>query len=106
MNLKLRENKTMRMNNNKIAIMVSTILLVLLVPLIVMQFTDEVNWSLFDFVLAAILLFGAGLIGYFVMRKVGHSKFRLVLYIILLAVLLLIWAELAVGIFGTPFGGD
>ena len=35
--------------------------LVLLIPLIAMQFTDEVNWSGGDFVFAALLLLGVGI---------------------------------------------
>jgi hypothetical protein len=33
---------------------------VLLVPLVAMQFTEEVDWSLFDFAFAAVLLGGTG----------------------------------------------
>ena len=33
--------------------------LILLVPFIAMQFTDEINWKPFDFVVAGLLLLGA-----------------------------------------------
>jgi hypothetical protein len=36
--------------------------LILLVPLVAMQFTDQVDWGVFDFVFAAVLLGGAGLL--------------------------------------------
>jgi hypothetical protein len=36
--------------------------LILLVPLVAMQFTDEVNWGVADFVLAGALLGGTGLL--------------------------------------------
>lgn len=81
-------------------------LLLLLIPLIAMQFSDEVNWTLFDFVVAAILLLGTGLVIEFVLRNVKKITHRIIICIIILAVLLLIWAELAVGIFGTPFSGN
>jgi hypothetical protein len=70
-----------------------------------MQFTDEVSLTLLDFVVAGALLLGTGLIFELVIRKVKKIKYQIVVCVALLVVLLLIWAELAVGIFGTPFGG-
>jgi hypothetical protein len=71
-----------------------------------MQFTDDVNWTLFDFVVAGALLLGTGLICELVIRKVKIRKFRIAICMVLLILLFLIWAELAVGIFGTPLGGN
>ncbi|MBT8049726.1 MAG: hypothetical protein KJO70_00910 [Gammaproteobacteria bacterium] len=74
--------------------------LALLTPLIAMQFTEEVNWDLADFlVFGALLLFfcSAYEIG---TRLIGNRVYRLGLGIVLLAAFILIWAELAVGIFG------
>ena len=78
----------------------------LLIPLIAMQFTDEVNWTALDFVIAGALLFVTGLIFDLVMRKVKNTKYRIAILIIVILVFFLIWAELAVGIFGTPFSGS
>ena len=78
--------------------------LLLLIPLIAMQFTKEVNWSLFDFVVAGVLLFGTGLACELVLRKVKTIRHRVILCAIFIAVLFIIWIELAIGIFGTPFG--
>ncbi len=83
-----------------------TATLILLVPLVAMLFTEEVDWQLFDFVVAAILLFGTGLLIEFVLRKVKNTQTRLLYCGIVLAVLFLVWAELAVGIFGSPFAGS
>jgi CHASE2 domain-containing sensor protein len=71
-----------------------------------MQFSEEVDWDLFDFIIAAILLFGTGFIIEFVLRKVKTTQKRLLYCGIVLAVLFLVWAELAVGIFGSPFAGS
>lgn len=79
---------------------------ILLLPLIAMQFTEGVDWQLFDFFIAAILLFGAGLLLEFVLRKVKSTEKRLVYCGIILLVLFLVWAELAVGFLGTPFAGS
>jgi ABC-type Mn2+/Zn2+ transport system permease subunit len=93
------------MQNKRLIGILLTVALLLLIPLIAMQFTDEVSWSLFDFVVAGILLLGTGLMCEFVMRKVHKIEYRIAICVVLLAALLLIWAELAVGIFGTPFSG-
>ncbi|MFZ1369489.1 MAG: hypothetical protein WAR78_03855, partial [Ferruginibacter sp.] len=71
-----------------------------------MQFTAEVNWSLPDFVIAGALLFGTGLLCEFVLRTFKKTGQRIAICAVILAVLFIIWAELAVGIFGTPFAGS
>ena len=96
----------MIMQNKRLIGIVIAVVVLLLIPLIAMQFTDEVNWTLYDFVVAAVLLFGTGLMCEFVMRKVTKVKYRIAICAVLLMVLLLIWVELAVGIFGTPFAGS
>lgn len=78
----------------------------LLIRLIAMQFSSEVNWSLFDFLVMGILLTGVGLTLEFVLRKVKRKTSRIALIAAILIAFLLIWAELAVGIFGTPFAGS
>ena len=92
--------------NKRLAGIVLTAALLLLIPLISMQFTNEVKWSLFDFIVAGVLLFGTGFICELVMRKVKKIRYRIVICVFILAVLALIWLELAVGIFGTPFAGS
>ncbi len=91
-------------NKRHIGIVI-TVALLLLIPLIAMQFTDEVNWTLFDFIVAGFLLLVTGLMCELVIRKVNKIEYRIAICLAILAALLLIWAELAVGIFGTPFGG-
>lgn len=78
----------------------------LLIPLVAMQFTEEVAWTAFDFTVAGVLLFGTGLMCELVMRKVKSTKGRLALVTSILGLLFLVWAELAVGVFGTPFAGS
>ena len=96
----------MIMKNKRLIIIVLTIAILLLIPLIAMQFTDEVNWTLFDFVIAGALLLGTGLTCEIVIRKINKIKHRIAICVTLLVALVLIWAELAVGIFGTPFSGQ
>ena len=95
----------MIMENKRLIAIVLTVVFLLLIPLIVMQFTDEVNWNLADFVVAGVLLLGTSLICEVVMRKVKETNHRIILCAAILVALLLIWIELAVGLFGTPFAG-
>ncbi|MFH6770171.1 hypothetical protein V8G56_15580 [Gaetbulibacter aquiaggeris] len=52
------------------------------------------------------LLLGLGFMLEVVLRKVQKKKNRIVLIAIILIMFVLIWAELAVGLFGTPFAGS
>ncbi len=80
--------------------------LLLIIPLIAMQLTDEVEWSLFDFIIMGTLLLITGLMGEKISKKVKKYKHRVILYIVVIIIFFLIWAELSVGIFGTPFAGS
>ena len=95
----------MTFENKRLVGIVLTVALLLLIPFIAMQFTDEVDWSPFDFVIAGVLLLGTGLMCELVMRKVKKIEHRIVICVALMAALFLVWVELAVGIFGTPFAG-
>ena len=75
------------------------VVILLLIPLIAMQFTSEVNWKLFDFIFAGVLLFGTGLILIFGKIKIKNIKYRYLFYIVIMIVFLLIYSELAVGVF-------
>lgn len=79
--------------------------LILLVPLVAMQFTNEVAWSVFDFVVAGVLLVGTGLIYVVSARTVRNAQYRYVLGAVLAVALVVVWVELAVGLFGTRFAG-
>jgi hypothetical protein len=72
---------------------------ILLVPLIAMQFTTEVDWTLQDFLVAAILLFGAGIgieltLGFFKTRAS-----RIIVMMLILIGVLSLWIQLAIGFF-------
>ena len=93
------------MNNKSLLIILFTVGLLLLIPLIAMQLTEEVNWTIADFIIAATLLISTGLILTYIIKKVKKPIFRIVLSMTLLIILMLVWIELAVGIFGTPLSG-
>lgn len=92
--------------NNRLTFIFAIAGSLLLLPLIAMQFTTEVNWSGSDFVVAGILLFGTGGLIELALRKIKVSTQRVLVIAGILLVLFLVWAELAVGIFGTPFAGN
>lgn len=73
----------------------------LAVPLVAMQFTPEVSWTPSDFLIAGILLFGAGLSYALVARLGSNGSYRLGAGLAVAAGLLLIWGNLAVGFIGS-----
>jgi len=97
--LKLQDNK-------RFSVLMLVSFTVLLVPLVAMQFSNEVQWSLFDFVVAGGLLFGTSIAVELVLRKVTLKTLAIVACMGILLTLALVWVELAVGLFGTPFAGS
>jgi hypothetical protein len=93
------------MKNKRLTIILISAGILLLIPLIAMQFTDKVNWTFFDFIAMGTLLLVTGIILEVVLRKVKQTKYRILFCVLVIGAFLLIWAELSVGIFGTPFAG-
>ena len=81
-------------------------LFLLLIPLIGMTITDEINWSPFDFFTMGSLLILLGFGINLVISRVKNLKYRALYIGILVIIFMLIWAELAVGLFGTPIAGS
>lgn len=96
----------MTLKSKRLAAIVSVVLLLLLIPFTAMQFTNQVNWTTFDFIIAGVLLMGAGLAIEWILMTVKIRKYRLIFSVMVVAILLLIWAEIAVGVFGMPFAGS
>jgi hypothetical protein len=74
--------------------------LLLLAPLLAMQFTDEVDWGVADFVMFGLLLISAGAALELVAKKAGSSAYRIAAGIAIVSSFLLVWANGAVGIIG------
>ena len=72
----------------------------LLVPLVAMQFTDEVNWDVADFAIFGALLLGSGVTYELAARKTGNIAYKIAVGIAILAAFLLFWINGAVGIIG------
>jgi hypothetical protein len=102
----LRRAKCNRMKTlpQKMGLLAIGVGLLLLVPWVAMRFTDEVAWSVADFAAAAGLLFCAG--SACVAITHGAPQRRLLVAVTVLVVLAAVWAEFAVGVFGTPWAGS
>ncbi|AZQ45134.1 hypothetical protein EJ995_01345 [Nonlabens ponticola] len=95
------------MTGRQFITIVLSCLAILLVPFIAMQFTDEVNWSLMDFVVAFLLFFTGSVTIQIIRNKLGRKGYRSFVFIFVVVILLaLVWVELAVGIFGSPVAGS
>ena len=81
-------------------------LLLLLLPLIGMFVSNEVNWSFFDFIVMGILILSFSFGIKQVLKTTKNTKYRILIIGLILILFLLIWAELAVGIFDSPFAGS
>lgn len=75
--------------------------LILLLPLVAMQFTDGVNWDVADFLIAGALLVGVGVPYELAVRKTGDTAYRAAVGVALAAAFLLVWVNGAVGIIGS-----
>ena len=102
----MKNQETLNSGKLRITIILSVIASILAIPLIAMQFTNEVQWDLRDFVAAGILLLSTGLAIELVIRNMKTGTSRTIVLIVILIALFLIWAEMAVGVFGSPIAGS
>ena len=79
---------------------------ILLIPFVAMQFTGEVNWTASDFVIAAILLGGTGMLFELAKAKLRTPTSRFIAIAVIGLCFAFVWAELAVGLVGSPFAGS
>jgi hypothetical protein len=79
----------------------ATVAVLLLLPLVAMQFTDEVKWDAFDFAVMGALLGSVGLGFELAVGKTGNWIYRAAGGIALAAMFLLVWVNGAVGIIGS-----
>ncbi|MCM8567995.1 hypothetical protein NE848_01275 [Gramella jeungdoensis] len=93
------------MKTKRLLIILSIVGILLLIPIIAMQFTNEIAWSFTDFLIMGILLLATGMGIELTISIVSSSKNRVIAIGAILLIFFLIWAELAVGIFGTVFAG-
>jgi hypothetical protein len=73
----------------------------LLLPLLAMQVTDEVDWGVADFALFGAMLAGVGGTFELAARMTGNHTYRAAAGVALAAAFILVWMNLAVGIIGS-----
>ena len=73
--------------------------LLLIMPAIGMQVSNDVNWSLTDFLVAGTLLFATGTVLQLIWHGVQDRQRRLFMAVGLLLLFAYLWVELAVGLF-------
>jgi hypothetical protein len=89
----------MKSNKNILYIAIGTILL-LMIPFVAMQFSRDVNWSLFDFVFAGVTLFGTGTAFELLSRRYDGIAYKLGIAGALGTGLFMVYSNGAVGIIG------
>jgi hypothetical protein len=94
------------MEKNKVVKSILTAEAVLLLPFTAMFFTGEVDWNFADFVIAGILLAGAGFAYLLAADGIKNNPRQAAIGLALGAAMFLLWAELAVDIFGSPIAGS
>ena len=87
-------------------ILLISLLLLLLIPFVEMQYSNEVKWSLNDFIIMGVILLSFGIIINTIIYHVVAFNKRVILISTLIILFLLLWAELAVGLFNSPFAGS
>ena len=69
------------------------------------MYINDFNWSLVDFIIMSVLIFSCLSFTGFIRKKFSGIK-EILAIIIVVIVFILLWAELAIGIFGSPFAGN
>ena len=78
---------------------------VLLVVFLASLLSDQVTWSIYDFLIGGGLIFVFATIETILLNKL-KSKHRLFVVLFVLLVFLILWAEMAVGLFDSPLAGS
>lgn len=86
-------------SNKDLGRVLAAVIAIMLIPFIVVVITGLPNWSLSDFIAMCTLLIGIGSIFLVSSKRVRSPMYRIVIAFVCVALLLYVWAELAVGVF-------
>lgn len=90
----------MKISAKRLLLWILVIIGILIIPLLAMQFTDEVKWGPFDFMIAGTVLLVLGISYELIARRSKTTIYRLAFGTGLLGAFLLTWVNAAVGIIG------
>ena len=90
----------MQLNVKRLLVWAGIVALLLMIPLIAMQFTTEVNWDFTDFAIMGAILFGIGFAYELIAGRSANTVYRTAFGVGLLGAFLLFWVNAAVGIIG------
>jgi hypothetical protein len=90
-----------RVSRWSLAVWGAAALLLLLLPLVAMQFTDEMDWDETDFLVFGAMLVVACGIYELAARTTGNSPYRAAVGVAVAGAFILVWINLAVGIIGS-----
>ena len=78
---------------------------VLVVVFLASLLSDQVTWSIFDFLIGGALIFAFATAEILLWKKL-HSQYRWFVLLFVLFLFLMLWVEMAVGLFGSPLAGN
>ena len=78
----------------------SAAVMLLMLPLVAMRYTSEVDWTLSDFLVMGALIGGCGLVLELATRRSDNLAYRFAWTVAVAAAFLLVWVNLAVGFLG------
>jgi hypothetical protein len=93
-------SKQEKFSRSVIGIALVTIL-ILMIPLVAMQFTDEVKWSPVDFIIMGALIFSTGMGFILITRSSPNAAYKIAAALTFATAFLMVWANLAVGLIGS-----
>lgn len=70
------------------------------------NFAEGFNWTVSDFLIAAFLLFGTASFIYMIVNSKLSVRAKTMISIVIVLILMVIWVEMAVGLFGSPIAGS
>ena len=90
----------------KIPIYILAVLILLIIPFLTMQFTNQVQWGFFDFIVMGILLIFSGYWTKKVVETINSKPKKLIFISLIIITFFLLWFDMAVGIFNSPISGS
>jgi len=94
------------MNTIQKHILLSSLLLLAIPAIMNGVSSSGFNWSVFDFVLAFVFLSAVGLMIEFVWRKLQTRQHKIIAVAATVIFFIILFVELAVGIFNSPIAGN